>query len=68
MQLIECGKGIFGFYIWIQENKYVFIFSDLINAENKSVNKSVGKVFLMIKIGPGFIGSFGYSLINLWWH
>jgi hypothetical protein len=35
MQLIECGKGIFGFYMWMQESKYVFVFSDLINAEIK---------------------------------
>jgi hypothetical protein len=68
MQLIECGKGIFGFYMWRQESKFVFVFSDLINAENKSVNKRVGKVFLMIKIGPGFMGSLVYSLIKLWWH
>jgi hypothetical protein len=68
MQLIECGKGIFGFYMWIQESKFVFVFSDLINAENKSVNKHVGKVFLMIKIRPGFMGSLVYSLIKLWWH
>jgi hypothetical protein len=50
MQLIKCGKGVFGFYLWMQESKYVFVFSDLINAENKYVNKSVRKVFLMIKI------------------
>jgi hypothetical protein len=64
MQLIECGKGVFGFYMRMQEIKYVFVFLDLINAENKSI----GKVFLMIKIGPGFMGSFVYSLIKLWWH
>jgi hypothetical protein len=51
MQLIKCGKGGFGFYMWMQESKYVFVFSDLINAENKSANKSVGNVFIMIKIG-----------------
>jgi hypothetical protein len=44
----------------VQESKYVFVFSDLINAENKSANKSVGKVFLMIKIGPRFMGSLVY--------
>jgi hypothetical protein len=37
----------------MKECKYVFVFSDLIDAENKSVSKSVEKVFLMIKIGPG---------------
>jgi hypothetical protein len=45
-------------------SKYVFVFSDLINAEKKSV----GKVFLMIKIGPGFMGLNVYSLIKLWWY
>jgi hypothetical protein len=50
----------------MQESKYVFIFSDLINNESKSASKSVVKVFLMIKIGPGFMGSLRYSLINLW--
>jgi hypothetical protein len=52
----------------MQESKYVFVFSDLINAENKSAYKSVGKVFLMIKTGPGFTDSLVYSLIELWWH
>jgi hypothetical protein len=39
----------------MQESKCVFVFSDLNGAENKSVCKCVGKVFLMIKIGPGFM-------------
>jgi hypothetical protein len=52
----------------MQESKYVFIFSDLNDAENKSARKCVGKVFLMIKIGLGFMGSLVCSLINLWWH
>jgi hypothetical protein len=51
--------------MWMQESKYVFVFSDLINAENKSANKSVGRAFLMIKIGPGFMDSLVYSLIKL---
>jgi hypothetical protein len=68
MQLIKWGKGVFGFYMWMQESKYVFVFSDLINANNKNANKSVGKVFLIIKIRPGFMGLFVYSLIKLWWH
>jgi hypothetical protein len=29
---------------------------------------SIGKVFLMIKIGPGFMGSLAYYLIKVWWH
>jgi hypothetical protein len=57
MQLKQQSKGIFGFSIWLQESKYVFVFLALINAENKSVSKSVEKVFLMIKNGPGFMGS-----------
>jgi hypothetical protein len=52
----------------MQESKYIFVFSDLNGVENKSACKYVGKVFLMIKIGPGFMGSLVYSLIKLWWH
>jgi hypothetical protein len=52
----------------MQVSKCVFVFSDLNDAENKSVCRCVGKVFLMIKIGPGFIGSLVYSLIKSWWH
>ena len=37
--------------------KSVFVFSDLIMAENGKVVKVVGKVFLMIKNGPGFMVS-----------
>jgi hypothetical protein len=51
----------------MQESKYVFVFSDLIDDENKSASKSVGNVFLMIKTRPGFMGSLVYSLIKLWW-
>jgi hypothetical protein len=64
MQLTECSKGVLGFYMWMQESKYVSVFSDLINAKNKSANKSVGNVFLMIKIRPGFMGSLVYFLIK----
>jgi hypothetical protein len=47
----------------------VFVnFLDLNDAENKSACKCIGKVFLMIKIRPGFMGSLAYSLIKLWWH
>jgi hypothetical protein len=34
MQLKQQGKGVFGFLIWLQESKYVFVFSDLIKDEN----------------------------------
>jgi hypothetical protein len=37
----------------LQESKYVFVFSDLIDVENKCTSGSVGKVFLIIKIGAG---------------
>jgi hypothetical protein len=50
----------------MQESKYIFVFSELFNAENKSAIKSIGKVFLMNKIGPGSMGSLVYSLIKLW--
>jgi hypothetical protein len=33
----------------------------------KRTHASIGKVFLIIKIG-GFMGSLVYSLIKLWWH
>ena len=42
--------------------KSVFVFSDLIIAENGKVVKVVGKVFLMIKNGPGFMVSQMHSL------
>ena len=44
--------------------KTVFVFSDLIMAANKSDDKSVGKVFLMVKNGPGFMVSQMHSLFN----
>jgi hypothetical protein len=45
-------------------NKSIFVFSNLISTENKNNNKVVGKLFLMIKSGPGFIGSLMHSLIK----
>jgi hypothetical protein len=50
---MQKGKGVLGFLIWLQESKYVFVFSDLINVEYRSARKSVWKVLLIIKIGPG---------------
>ena len=47
-------NDIFGFFMMNARCKSVFVFSDLIMAANKSDDKSVGKVFLMIKNGPGF--------------
>jgi hypothetical protein len=57
-----------GFICGCKKVNIFFVFSVLINAENKSAHKSVGKVFLMIKIGPGLMGSLVYSLIKFWWH
>ena len=44
--------------------KSIFVFSDFIMAENGKVVKVVGKVFLMIKNGPGFMVSQMHSLFN----
>ena len=57
-------NDIFGFYMMNARCKSVFVFSDLIMAANKSGDKSVGKVFLMIKNGPGFMVSQMHSLFN----
>ena len=50
-----------GFFIMNARCKSVFVFLDLIMAEN---GKVVGKVFLMIKNGPGFMVSQMHSLFN----
>jgi len=55
---------IFGFYMMNARCKSIFIFSDLEMAENKKWMKVVGKVFLMIKNGPGFMVSQMHSLFN----
>ena len=57
---------IFGFCIVNARCKSVFVFSDLIMAENGKVVKVVGKVFLMIKNGPGFMVSRMHSLLMVW--
>jgi hypothetical protein len=49
---VKCNKG------------YVFIFSKLIMIENKNSDKLNGKLFLIIKSGPGFMGSLMHSLIK----
>ena len=54
---------IFGFCIVNARCKSVFVFSDLIMAEN---GKVVGTVFLMIKNGPGFMVSQMHSLFIKW--
>jgi hypothetical protein len=45
-------------------NKSIFIFSNLISNENENNDKVVGKLFLMIKSGPGLMGSLMHSLIK----
>jgi len=59
-------NDIFGFFMINARCKSVFVFSDLIMAANKSGDKSVVKVFLMIKNGPGFMVSQMHSLLITW--
>jgi hypothetical protein len=42
----------------------VFIFSKLIMNENENGDKVNGKFFIVIKSGPGFMGSLMHSLIK----
>jgi hypothetical protein len=49
---VKCNKG------------NIFVFSKLIITENKNSDKVNGKLFLMIKSGPGFMGSLMHSLIK----
>ena len=53
---------IFGFCYVNARCKSIFVFSDFLIAENKKCSKVVGKVFLMIKNGPGFMVSQMHSL------
>ena len=62
--MITMINDIFGFFMMNARWKSVFVFSDLIMAENEKVVKVVGKVFLMIKNGPGFMVSQMHSLFN----
>ena len=62
--MITMMNDIFGFFMMNARCKSVFVFLDLINAENRKVVKVVGKVFLMIKNGPGFMVSQMHSLFN----
>ena len=59
-------NDIFGFFNDICKMKSIFVFSDLMVAENGKVVYSVGKVFLMIKNGPGFMVSQMHSLFIKW--
>jgi hypothetical protein len=49
---VKCNKG------------NVFVFLKLIMTGNKNSDKVNGKFFLMIKSGPGFMGSLMHSLIK----
>ena len=55
-------NDIFGFFYDVCKMKNIFVFSDLMMAENRKVVYGVGKVFLMIKNGPGFMVSQMHSL------
>jgi hypothetical protein len=49
---VKCNKG------------NIFVFSKLIMTESKNSGKVNGKLFLIIKSGPGFMGSLMHSLIK----
>jgi hypothetical protein len=49
---VKCNKG------------NIFVFSKLIITKNKNSGKVNRKVFLIIKSGPGFMGSLMHSLIK----
>jgi hypothetical protein len=49
---VKCNKG------------NVFVFSKLIMTKNENSDKVNRKVFLIIKSGPGFMGSLMHSLIK----
>jgi hypothetical protein len=49
---VKCNKG------------NVFLYLKLIMAENKNSDKVNGKLFLITKSGPGFMGSLMHSLIK----
>ncbi|RAV77780.1 hypothetical protein DBT52_09170 [Aerococcus mictus] len=59
-------NDIFGFFMMNARCKSIFVFSDLMMAENRKVVYGVGKVFLMIKNGPGFMVSQMHSLFIKW--
>ena len=66
MVVVAMINDIFGFYIMNARCKSVLVFSDFIMAENGKVVNVVGKVFLMIKNGPGFMVSQMHSLFIKW--
>ena len=62
--MIVMINDIFGFFMMYARCKSIFVFSDLIMAENEKWMKVVGKLFLMIKNRPGFMVSQMHSLFN----
>jgi hypothetical protein len=61
-KIVKDGGVVFWFASVV--NKSNFVFSNLISNENENNDKVVGKLFLMIKSEPGFMGSLMYSLIK----
>jgi hypothetical protein len=53
---------VFWFVKCNKEN--IFVFSKLIMTESRNIGKVNRKVFLIIKTGPGFMGSLMHSLIK----
>ena len=64
--MVAMINDIFWCFMMNARCKSVFVFSDFIMAANKSGDKSVGKVFLMIKNGLGFMVSQMHSLLITW--
>ena len=64
--MITIINDIFGFLNDVCKMKSIFIFSYLMMAENRKVEYGVGKVFLMIKNGLGFMVSQMHSLFIKW--
>jgi hypothetical protein len=48
-------------------NMFLYFWNKMMLKIKLNVNSSE-KVFLMVKIGPGFMDSLAYSLVKLWWH
>jgi hypothetical protein len=55
LKLILSSKVVFGFSVYLQKVEVFLVLSDLIMTKNKKARGSIGKVFLMIKIGPEFM-------------
>jgi hypothetical protein len=62
--MINCKDIVVEFWFVKCNKENVFVFSKLIMTENKDSDKVNGKLFLIIKSGPGFTGSLMPSLIK----